>query len=125
MKLKNGRTISEIEEYNRGSAENPMSEADLQTKFHENAEGFLDAGQLLHDDVEDELLGTEDLPQLRDEREDLLELGDDLLALEPGQAVQTHVEDRLCLDVVELQDLRALAPAAVVRELGAARPAWR
>jgi len=40
--LKDGRTIAEVEEYNRGSAENPMSEADLQTKFHENAEGFLD-----------------------------------------------------------------------------------
>jgi 2-methylcitrate dehydratase PrpD len=40
--LKDGRTIAEVEEYNRGSAENPMSDADLQTKFHENAEGFLD-----------------------------------------------------------------------------------
>ena len=41
--LKDGRTITEVEEYNRGSAENPMSDADIQTKFHENAEGFLDA----------------------------------------------------------------------------------
>ncbi len=41
--LKDGRTVTEVEEYNRGSAENPMTEADLRAKFDENAEGFLDA----------------------------------------------------------------------------------
>ena len=41
--LKDGRTLTEIEEYNRGSAENPMTAADLRAKFDENAEGFLDA----------------------------------------------------------------------------------
>ena len=40
--LKNGRTLTEVEEYNRGSVENPMSDADIRTKFDENAEGFLD-----------------------------------------------------------------------------------
>jgi 2-methylcitrate dehydratase PrpD len=41
--LANGRTLTEVEEYNRGSAENPMSEAELRAKFDENAAGFLDA----------------------------------------------------------------------------------
>jgi 2-methylcitrate dehydratase PrpD len=39
--LKDGRTFEEIEEYNRGSAENPMSYAELRGKFDRNAEGFL------------------------------------------------------------------------------------
>ena len=38
-----GRTITEVEEYNRGSAENPMTAADLRAKFDENAAGLLDA----------------------------------------------------------------------------------
>jgi len=41
--LRDGRTITEVEEYNRGSAENPMTGADLRTKFDENAAGVLDA----------------------------------------------------------------------------------
>src|SRR4051812_22866401 len=41
--LKDGRTITEVEDYNRGSAENPMTDADLRAKFDENAAGFLDA----------------------------------------------------------------------------------
>jgi 2-methylcitrate dehydratase PrpD len=41
--LKEGRTITEVEEFNRGSVENPMSTADLRAKFDENTEGFLDA----------------------------------------------------------------------------------
>ena len=47
--------------------------------------------------------------ELRDQRQDLLVLRDDLLALEAGQALQAHVEDRLRLDLVEPQDLGALA----------------
>jgi 2-methylcitrate dehydratase PrpD len=43
--LRDGRTITEVEEYNRGSAENPMSPADIRAKFDENAEGFLDAAE--------------------------------------------------------------------------------
>ena len=54
--------------------------------------------------VEDQLLGAEDLAQLRDQRQDLLELGDDLLPLEPGQALEAHVEDRLRLGLVEPED---------------------
>ena len=38
---KGGATLTEVEEYNRGSAENPMTDAELRAKFDENAEGFL------------------------------------------------------------------------------------
>ena len=41
--LKNGRTVEEVEEYNRGSAENPMTYEELRAKFDANASGFLDA----------------------------------------------------------------------------------
>jgi 2-methylcitrate dehydratase PrpD len=41
--LKDGRVVERIEEFNRGSAENPMSYADLRHKFDENASAFLDA----------------------------------------------------------------------------------
>jgi 2-methylcitrate dehydratase PrpD len=40
--LTDGKTLTEVEEYNRGSAENPMTDAELRAKFDENAEGFLD-----------------------------------------------------------------------------------
>jgi len=41
--LKDGTTLTEVEDYNRGSAENPMTEAELRAKFDENADGMLDA----------------------------------------------------------------------------------
>jgi 2-methylcitrate dehydratase PrpD len=41
--LKDGRTLREVEDYNRGSADNPMSDAELRAKFDENADGTLDA----------------------------------------------------------------------------------
>jgi 2-methylcitrate dehydratase PrpD len=41
--LKSGESLAAVEEYNRGSAENPMSESDLRAKFDENAGGFLSA----------------------------------------------------------------------------------
>src|SRR5215510_2965939 len=41
--LKDGRTLTEVEEHNRGSAENPMTDAELRAKFDENAAGFLSA----------------------------------------------------------------------------------
>ena len=40
--LKNGRVVETVEEYNRGSRENPMTEAELRAKFDENAATFLD-----------------------------------------------------------------------------------
>jgi 2-methylcitrate dehydratase PrpD len=39
--LKDGRILTEVEEHNRGSAENPMTDAELRAKFDENAAGFL------------------------------------------------------------------------------------
>jgi 2-methylcitrate dehydratase PrpD len=41
--LKDGRQFTEVEEYNRGSAENPMTYEELRAKFEENASGFLSA----------------------------------------------------------------------------------
>jgi 2-methylcitrate dehydratase PrpD len=41
--LNDGRVIEEIEEYNRGSAENPMSDEELRAKFDDNASGYLSA----------------------------------------------------------------------------------
>jgi 2-methylcitrate dehydratase PrpD len=43
--LKDGRVFEHVEEYNRGSAENPMSANELRAKFDENAAGFLGAEQ--------------------------------------------------------------------------------
>ena len=43
--LKDGRRFHELEEYNRGSAENPMTYEEIRAKFDENASGFLDAGR--------------------------------------------------------------------------------
>jgi len=43
--FKNGRTVEEVEEYNRGSAENPMTYEELRAKFDDNASGFLSAQQ--------------------------------------------------------------------------------
>ena len=39
--LRDGRTLSDVEEYNRGSAENPMTYAEIRGKFDENAGSFL------------------------------------------------------------------------------------
>ena len=39
--LTDGRVLTEVEEYNRGSVENPMTDAELRAKFDENAEGLL------------------------------------------------------------------------------------
>ena len=43
--LKDGRKFHELEEYNRGSAENPMTYEEIRAKFEENASGFLGAGR--------------------------------------------------------------------------------
>jgi 2-methylcitrate dehydratase PrpD len=57
--LKDGRVLEEIEEYNRGSAENPMSEAELRAKFDDNAGGVLSAAQ--RDRLAQEIARTESL----------------------------------------------------------------
>jgi 2-methylcitrate dehydratase PrpD len=61
--LEDGRVLEEIEEYNRGSAENPMSEAELRAKFDDNAGGFLPAAQ--RDRLAQEIARTENLPDVR------------------------------------------------------------
>jgi 2-methylcitrate dehydratase PrpD len=43
--LKDGRSFHELEEYNRGSAENPMTYEEIRAKFDENASGFLSASR--------------------------------------------------------------------------------
>ena len=58
--LKNGRTVEEVEEYNRGSAENPMTYEELRAKFDANASGFLDVAA--RDRVADEIMRLEQLP---------------------------------------------------------------
>jgi 2-methylcitrate dehydratase PrpD len=61
--LKDGRVIEEIEEYNRGSTENPMSETELRAKFDDNASGFLSLAR--RDRLVQEIAGTENLPDVR------------------------------------------------------------
>ena len=39
--LNDGRSLEEVEEYNRGSAENPMTYEEIRAKFDENASGLL------------------------------------------------------------------------------------
>jgi 2-methylcitrate dehydratase PrpD len=43
--LRDGRVISEIQEHNRGSVENPMTDAELRQKFDDNACNLLSAGE--------------------------------------------------------------------------------
>jgi 2-methylcitrate dehydratase PrpD len=45
VNLTGGQSLVAVEEYNRGSAENPMSESELRTKFDDNASGFLSAAE--------------------------------------------------------------------------------
>ncbi len=43
--LKDGRSFEEVEEYNRGSAENPMTYEELRAKFDDNSSALLSATQ--------------------------------------------------------------------------------
>jgi 2-methylcitrate dehydratase PrpD len=61
--LHDGRVIDEVEEYNRGSAENPMSSGELRAKFDDNAAAFLSARQ--RDAVADAVAHVETLPSAR------------------------------------------------------------
>ena len=58
--LRDGRSFSEVEDYNRGSPENPMTDAELRAKFDDNASGFLSTAQ--RDRLADEILRLEQLP---------------------------------------------------------------
>jgi 2-methylcitrate dehydratase PrpD len=61
--LTDGRVIDEVEEYNRGSSENPMTDEELRAKFDDNASGFLSPSQ--RDRLEDTIAHTEQLPDAR------------------------------------------------------------
>ncbi len=58
--LKDGSAFEEVEEYNRGSAENPMTYRELRAKFDDNASGFLSAQQ--RDSLAGEIDSLETLP---------------------------------------------------------------
>ena len=55
--------LTEVEEYNRGSAENPMTDAELRAKFDENASGFL--SQAARDRVADAVAALDTLADAR------------------------------------------------------------
>jgi 2-methylcitrate dehydratase PrpD len=59
MTLTDGRVFSEVEEYNRGSAENPMTADELRAKFDDNAGSVLDAAA--RDRLADAVAGLESL----------------------------------------------------------------
>ncbi len=63
VRLKDGRLFSEVEEHNRGSAENPMTYAELRAKFDENASGFLSKEQ--RDRLADAIGVLETLPDAK------------------------------------------------------------
>ena len=58
--LRDGRVFETVEEYNRGSRENPMSEAELRAKFEENAATFLNRTE--RDRLAAAIAGVETLP---------------------------------------------------------------
>src|SRR5262245_17926004 len=64
---------------------------------------LLDGAQLFLDDPHELDVGGEDALELLDQLEDLFVLLDDLLPLQRRQTAQLHVEDRLGLDLAELQ----------------------
>jgi 2-methylcitrate dehydratase PrpD len=57
--LHDGRVITDTQEHNLGSPENPMTSAQLRAKFDENAEGVLDT--LERDELADRIARLEDL----------------------------------------------------------------
>jgi 2-methylcitrate dehydratase PrpD len=63
LTLRDGRVIEEVQEYNRGSAENPMTDAELRAKFDENASGVLTAAA--RERLADAILRVEELPDAR------------------------------------------------------------
>jgi len=58
--LKDGCIFEEVEEYNRGSAENPMSYAELRAKFDDNSSAFLSAAQ--RERLADAIQALDELP---------------------------------------------------------------
>ena len=61
--LKDGRVFEEVEEYNRGSVQNPMTEDELRAKFHDNAAGVLPDEQRAR--LVDTIARVEAIPDVR------------------------------------------------------------
>jgi 2-methylcitrate dehydratase PrpD len=59
MRLADGRVFDVVEEYNRGSAENPMTAAELRGKFDDNAGSVL--GATARDRLADAVAGVESM----------------------------------------------------------------
>ena len=73
-----------------------------------------DLAQLGDDDLHQELVAGENGTQPLDQRQHFGQLVEDLLPLEPGQALELHVEDGLRLDLAEAE-LRHQAAAGLDR----------
>jgi len=63
LTLRDGSVIEDVQEYNRGSAENPMTDAELRAKFDENAAGVLPAPA--RERLADAILRVDELPDAR------------------------------------------------------------
>ena len=63
MALKDGRVFEVVEEFNRGSLQNPMTVDQLRAKFHDNAGGVLPADQRTR--LVDAIARTEELPDAK------------------------------------------------------------
>jgi 2-methylcitrate dehydratase PrpD len=61
--LKDARQFTEVEEYNRGSAQNPMTYQELRAKFEDNAGGFLSPEMRTR--LADDIGRLETLPQAK------------------------------------------------------------
>jgi 2-methylcitrate dehydratase PrpD len=59
---RDGRVLTEVEEFNRGSAQNPMSASELRAKFDDNARGALSASE--RDRLARHIGETENLPDV-------------------------------------------------------------
>ena len=59
---RDGRVLTEVEEFNRGSAQNPMSASELRAKFDDNAGGALSASE--RDRLARHIGETENLPDV-------------------------------------------------------------
>ena len=63
-----------------------------------SAECVADVFELAANDAEQPLGPRENVAEIADLNQQLLELGDDLVLLEPGEPIQPHLEDGLRLD---------------------------
>src|SRR4051794_6585890 len=77
-----------------------------------------DLDQLVADDLPLPLRPGEDVLQIRDLALDLGQLVDDLLALQRREAPELHVEDRLGLDLVDVEQVDQAGPGDVHRRRG-------